>query len=459
MGCAGHSALKTPHIDSLAAQGIRFTNAFTNCPLCVPARMALALGRYPHNTGLWTNDVTLPTGAPTYFKLLQASRYHTATIGKNHLFPMENCDLYANIPYYRETGFHDVEDLSGTWGVIKGKSKYTDYLHSNGWLKPLAEYLRHLEEMPDEKRRYIAESLPIPAEAYIDAYVARRVEHYVQHYDRNEPSFLFVGFQGPHEPWDAPQEYTDLIHDADLPSRIDELPQGDWLPQSSRNYHRWAQYYPPPTTQAWRAIVKRYYGKIAQIDDAVGRILDAYERKGWLDNTVIIFASDHGEMLGDHNRLSKSVFYDSAIRIPLIIRVPGVPSRVCDQFVEIIDLHQTILDLAGCPREDYCDSLSLWPLISARSDRHRDSILGEVHAHLMLRTHDSKIVVGRDGKTLVVFDLEHDPQEQKNLFGHPESHVRELELRSLLLERLALSQHRLGVIDVEYCGHAMPAIV
>ena len=117
----------------------------------------------------------------------------------------------------------------------------------------------------------------------------------------------------------------------EIPDPIPELPQGDWLPERSRRYQKWAQYFQPREPMAGKKIAARYFGKIAQIDDAVGRILGAYERKGWLDNTVVIFASDHGEMLGDLGRISKSILYESAVRVPLIIRVPQEqnPGAVC----------------------------------------------------------------------------------------------------------------------------------
>ena len=400
IGVAGHPVLRTPHMDRLAAEGVRFTNAFTTSPLCVPARASIATGQYPHNSNLWQNDATIPLYADTYMKRLLSAGYRTCSIGKNHLYPMENCDLYANHPAYKAIGFNHIEDMSGTWGIIEGEGVYVDYLKSRGLHERVARYLKDLEDKPDEVRRFIAESLPIDAEHYIDAFIGRRVEKYVDEYDDDTPSFVYVGFQGPHEPWDAPQEYADRHPLELLPYPIPEKPPGDWLPERSRAYQKWAQYYQPKDPRQGKEIYASYLGKIAMIDDSIGRILAAYERKGWLDNTVVILSSDHGEMLGDLGRLSKSVFYDSAIRVPFIVRLPErsahahLRGTVSDEFVETLDIHATVLDAAGAAQWKHQDSRSVL------AGGGRDDVLGEVHAHYMLRTREWKLVVGRDGETL-----------------------------------------------------------
>ena len=462
LGCAGHPLIKTPHIDRLASEGIRFTHCFTTSPLCTPTRVSLAMGLYPHNNNQWLGDATVPLDADTYMRRLRQSGYRTASIGKNHLYPMENCDLYANEPNYHAIGFDHIEDLSGTWGIIAGKSVYTDYLQSLGLLVPVQQYLKELESKPDEIRRFIAEPLPFPgaeepADHYIDAFIARRVERYVEAYDSDRPSFVYVGFQGPHEPWDAPQRYTDLYNPDSVPDPIPEKRLGDWLPNRSREYYRFAQYFQPPHPRALKEIAVSYFGKITQIDDSVGRILAAYHKKGWLDETVVIFASDHGEMLGDLGRLSKSVFYESAVRVPLIVKMPNGPrGEVCDSFVETIDLHATILDCAGAEAWQHQDSKPILPLINGQASNNRSDVLSEVHSHYMLRTDNWKLVIGGDGQTLQLFDLVNDPLEQKNLCGHPDYEQQDLLCRSQLLTRVASCTFRNSNIDPEYCQHTFP---
>jgi len=172
----------------------------------------------------------------------------------------------------------------------------------------------------------------------------------------------------------------------------------------------------------------------------------------------VIFASDHGEMLGDLGRLSKSVFFESALRVPLIICLPdgGDDSSTCSALVETIDIHATILDVAGCEIEAKKDCVLLLPLVRRERDAVRDDVLSEVHAHYMLRTENEKLVVGRNGEALQLFDREQDPLEQHNLAGHPDTRLRELEIRSRLLARITRDTLRLGRLDPEYCAHALP---
>ncbi len=444
-------------MDRLAAEGVRFTHAFTTSPLCVPARMSLTTGLYPHNNNCWQGLTELPTEADTYMKRLRSGGYCTCSIGKNHLYDMENCDLYANHPRYQAAGFDHIEDMSGTWGIIEGEGVYVDHLKALGLHKPAAKYLKELEDKPDEIRRFIAEPLPLPEEHYIDAFIADRVEKYVDEYAEDAPSFVHAGFQGPHEPWDAPQRYADMHPLGDIPDAFGEKEPGDWLPQRSLDYQRWAQYYQPKDPIDGKRIAQSYFGKIRQIDDSIGRILAAYERKGWLDNTFVILASDHGEMLGELNRLSKSVCYESAVRVPLIVRPPrcSCAGTVSDAFVELVDLHATMIDVAGAEPWIHQDSLSLMPVVCGETDAHREDVLIEVHAHYCLRTNDWKIIAGRDGLTLALFDLRKDPREQVNLCEHPDYTQIELQLRSRLLSRVTRSTYRTTDVDPEMSLHSL----
>lgn len=457
LSVAGHPTLATPNMDRLAAEGTRFTQCYTTSPLCVPARMSMMNGLYPHNSNQWQNATEMPLDANTFTRQLQQRGYKTCGIGKHHLYPMyseESFDLREHDDKYRAIGFDQIEETGGVWPIKGCTSSYTDYLAELSLYEPLVNYLNNLAAKPEEVRRYTAEALPIPAEAYMDAYIARRVETYVDNYDEGKPSFVYAGFQGPHEPWDAPDEYADRIDPSLVSDPIPELEPGDWLPERSRKYQRWAQYYPPKNRAALNGIIKRYCGKIAQIDDGIGRILAAYERKGWLENTVIIFGSDHGEMLGDLNRISKSVCYDSAVHVPLIVRLPHAshPGAECPALVETIDIHGTILELAGCPIDKDKDCLSLLPLITQSRASIRNDVLAEVHTHYMLRTDAWKIVIGRDGETDLLFDLKSDPLEQRNLCGHPDYRPLELEARSRLLTRIAGSTYRPGTVDPGVSG-------
>tara|TARA_B100000686_G_C16610563_1_gene873573 strand:+ start:125 stop:658 length:534 start_codon:yes stop_codon:yes gene_type:complete len=170
-----------------------------------------------------------------------------------------------------------------------------------------------------------------------------------------------------------------------------------------------------------------------------------------------VFASDHGEMLGDLNRLPKSVCYESAIRVPMIVRLPDRTGSGTTRsgFVETIDIHGSILEAAGCEPIPSTDALSVMPMVRVSDDdRIREDVLAEVHAHYMLRTQRWKIIIGRDGQTMTLFDLEKDPLEQSNYCGHPDYAQAELEMRSRLLGRLTGGTYRPGKVDPELSAHS-----
>ena len=455
LSCASHSMLKTPNIDGLATEGVRFSHAFTTSPLCTPTRMSLATGLYPHNSNLWSGEIELPVILDNYMKRLRDHGYRTAAIGKTHLHNMENVNFYQYEEFMHKIGWDDVYETGGTWSHIRGDNLYIRHLKQYGLHDKLSRYLTELEAKPDSIRRFIADPLPIPAEHHLDWFLADTAVKYLSDYDRPEPSFLFLGFQGPHEPWDAPASYYLRFDPDQIPDPIEELSPGEWLPERSRSYQRWAQYFQPERPRLLKEITASYYGKIALIDDCIGRVVEAYRRKGWWDDTVVVFASDHGEMLGDLGRLSKSVCYDSAIRVPLIVRSPDRrrAGTVFDGFVETIDIGATLLDLAGAEPMHRRDSISLLPLLRGEVTAVRESILSEVHVHTMLRNRDWKLVVGGDGLSLQLFDLVNDPHEQHNLIGHPDFKNAEQEMRSRLLGRLLASTFREGNLDPEFSDH------
>ena len=316
----------------------------------------------------------------------------------------------------------------------------------------MSKYLKDLEDKPDLVRRFIAEPLPIEPENYIDSFIGRRVSQYVEEYESDQPSFVYVGFQGPHEPWDAPEKYKRYPLDS-MPEPIPEKPQGDWLSEESKNYHTYAQYYQPSHPNQLKEITAGYFGKIAMIDESIGQILKTYEQKGWLENTYIILSSDHGEMLGDLGRLSKSVFYESATKIPMIIRIPESsdykPLRGTkrNQFTELIDIHATLLDISESRMWEHQDSISML------GPDKRNDVLSEVHVHYMLRNDKWKIVVGKNGNSLQLFDMQNDPLEQINLCGNEKYKQAELEMRSNLLNRLTKTTYRSGDLDPELSSH------
>ena len=457
LGVSGHPAIRTPHIDRLAEEGVRFTHAFTTSPLCCPMRHSLARGLYPHNSHCWMGPDVMQAGEDTYMKRMQEAGCRTGMIGKVH-FRWEDggVDLKPYDGVLRSLGYDDVFNTGGSWSNTGTDTIFVDYLKQQGLEKTRSDYYRRLEAMPDAQRRYLAEASPLPKEHVLDSFIGRTAVEYIDSYDDARPSCLFVGFQGPHEPWDPPEPYASRYDPDDMPDPIEELPFGEWLPEHSRKYHRYAQYFQPDDPHKIKEVRANYCGKISLIDDWVGEILAAYERKGWLGNTVVILLSDHGDALGDHNRISKSMFFESMVRVPLIVRFPAGQhaGQVVDALVETIDLYPTLLDLGGCERPRYNDGLSLLPLIRGEVPAPRDDVLGEVHAQSMIRTQDWKLVLdNHSGESLQLFDLRVDPDEQKNLIGHPDYRDEEIQMRDRLLRRVMASQRIISRRDPTLSGH------
>ena len=203
------------------------------------------------------------------------------------------------------------------------------------------------------------------AELYEDAYIGEYACRWLAEVDDDLPWHMFVSFIGPHDPFDPPAEYADRYRDASMPPAItDELgTRPRWHAGHDRKLG------PDEITETRR----QYCAEIELIDDYVGRMLDTLERRGMLENTVVVFTSDHGEMLGDHGMYTKSVAYEGASHIPLVIAGPGVRSGAVSQaLVGLIDLNPTVCELAGLDRQPGIDAVSLVPVLSGERAQHRD---------------------------------------------------------------------------------------
>lgn len=444
MGCAGHPTVKTPNIDRLAQEGVRFTNAYTVSPICMSARASFVSGLYPHNHHIWNNAGSLPAHDETFFHHLQESGYYTAYVGKSHFYPHRAGEhLKDHEEYMRARGLNYVHETTGPWATTRTESYMTDRWRELGLLSAFREDYR--------RRREIGPCAvwpsPLPEEEFLDSYIGRKAVEFVESYDGENPVCLFVGFGGPHEPWDAPGRYATMYDPDEVPAPIPPSQPGEWTPEYAARKMK-AGRIKGMTEQEVRKIRASYYGKISLIDHWIGEILSAFQRRGWLEDALILFWSDHGEMLGDHQRLHKSVFYESSAHVPLIIRYPGVieGGKICDALVEIIDAYPTLLEAVGAKASERCLGRSLWPLLKGEREAHRDAVFSEVftagHYNLMVRTERHKYAMDDTGEGYMLFDLVDDPLERNNLIGHPEAREIEAELRERALRFWVKNQTR-----------------
>jgi arylsulfatase len=431
LGCAGHPVFRTPHIDRLAREGVFFGGAYATSPLCMPARASMISGLYPHNHHIQENAGHLPDDDETYAQLLQRAGYHTAYLGKIHFFPDDpGRNFVDHEPYVRARGFHGVHEVPGPASLTKTESYLTRRWRELGLLD--------LYRQDFQRRRQDtgagAWASPLPEAEFPDSYIGARAVDWLRAYDDPGPFCLVAGFAGPHPPFDAPEPYASMYDPDSVPDPLPAEEPAPWVPDFARErmLHGRHRHDAPEIA---RQRMANYGGKLTLIDTWIGRILDVLDERGWAENTLVIFLSDHGEMGGDHQRYHKSVFYEPAARVPLVMRWPaGFPGgQECEALVEQFDLFATVVDAAGAPPSNRSFSRSLLPLASGEVSQTRDAVFSEVAGDVMIRTERHKYAADRQGRGYLLHDLREDPVEQRNLIGHPECAAVERALRERML--------------------------
>lgn len=440
LGCCGGSA-RTPNLDWIASEGTRFTRCATPAPLCIPARVCLALGKYAHSTGAWNNmPFSISRSARTWMQQIRDAGYHTALLGKSHLHA--GIDLYAAEPWMHDYGFDDVDEVDGPHANGESINHMTD-----GWKqKGLMDAYR--ADMLSRKGPASVKPSPLPLEDYYDVYVGQSGKNWLSSYNGDKPWFCTVSFPGPHEPWDTPEPYASMYRPEDMPAPRPELkhpaadrPQG-FFDKIRRNPNKQVS---PETAARLRA---DYMGGVTLIDDQIGEILEVLRERGEMDNTVICFTSDHGELNGDYGLVNKRCYFHTVVDVPMIIRVPGITGgEVCDSLIEMSDLGPTLAELAGNPVDYEQFAISLLPLLKDPKAKLRSSVISECSGEIMYADDDWKIVVNANGKTTLLIDLKNDPEETVNLAGLPEMKEEEDRLRLLLFEEVMKSNVQTAAVS------------
>ncbi len=437
LGCA-QDWMRTPALDRIAAEGVRFTQCITTTPVCVPARVTLATGRYPHNNSVWNNmDYTLPADAPTWMRAIRDLGYRTSLFGKTHLHPHRG-DLRERAHLLHSYGLDDVDEIGGPRASTHVLSRMTAEWEHKGLLDAYREdYAERFANKP-----HVARPSVLPLEDYADVYVGQQAKRYLESYGRDQPWFCWVSFGGPHEPWDAPEPYASMYRPEEMPPPVPRPDADQPRPQGWLDHHmeHHSPVLEPGDVGAMRA---NYAGNVTLIDDQIGQIVRVVEQRGELENTVIAFTSDHGEMNGDWDLIYKVNFLDGALRVPLIVRTPATAAaggRVSDVLAENSDLGPTLVELVGGELEHRQFARSLCPALTSADAAHRQDALSEFRGEFLLLTGDWKMALNGDGKSYLLFDRHADPREMRNLAGLPEYASVENELRLALLERIAKTQ-------------------
>ncbi len=459
MSCAGNTILDTPNLDRLAREGVRFENAYTNCPICVPARAVMLTGHSIHSVRVPRNkDCEHDDGAdvPTFDNLLARAGYNTEYHGKWHT-PYKFAATYRNP--VRQTGKQaSGADIPGTAAAYRtwleehvppreARAGELIDAYSRRPYRPDPLDWR-FGQAPDAKGAQSGTHgcLDVPAEYSRTAFTALAV---LDALDRIEerPFSLTCSFGPPHPPLVVPTAYHGMYPAAQIPVPASNDDPMDNSPYSERAASEEMQRY--RNGAHVRQMISNYYGMVKEVDDWVGRLLDKLDALELADTTLVIFTSDHGEMLGDHGMHSKMVLYEGAARIPLLMRLPsGIrPGAVVTRPVSHIDLFPTILDYLGQPPAT-SEGRSLRSLIDGERDDGPDYCVSEWGSAsgptLMTRTEEWKLICAHNPRSPSVdalYNLKEDPLELHNLIGKDpgrERHTAQAEaIRARLIEWLA----------------------
>ncbi len=430
LGIAGHPDVKTPYLDHLASLGTRYSNAYTACPSCIPARCALHTGLSQEHHGRVGYMDRVPWEYPvTMAGELSKAGYYTQCVGKMHVHPLRNL-----------MGFHNIELHDGYLHAYRNSNvPYAenqriadDYFY---WLKTQIGIDRDVTDEGLECNSFTARPWMYEERLHPTNWVTDRSIDFLRRRDRARPFFLMASYLRPHPPFDAPRYFFDLYRDQNLtPPAI-----GDWA--DVERLQRLGRRSDADTGSVDPELMRQaqigYYACITHLDNQIGRLVDALKDDGSYQNTVILFVSDHGELLGDHYTFRKTRPYQGSIHIPLIIaNAPGmVPGTVCTRLAELRDILPTLVELAGGEQPEGIDGLSLL------RENHREYLHGE---HSGGDIGNQYIVTGQDKYCWFMesgreqyFRLDSDPKELHDAIADSDCQERISYLRGLLIKELA----------------------
>ena len=437
LGCYGNRYVNTPNIDSLAEDGALFENAFSQSPVCSPSRGSFLSGRYPITCRMRQNGADIPDSELLVTKIFHDAGYYCGLAGKLHLRacnPVSGCtDMESRISDgYDE--FHWSHDTSKSWGLHNEYYKWLADVHGTTY-----------HTINTSESEYVQYGMPI--EQHQSYWCAQKAIDFINERKRSQQPWLFsVNFYDPHHPFDPPRElldrYTAMLDDIPLPAYFDgeERTKTIWQIQDHGGAYNHTSGYPFDKMNDidHRMVRAAYWAMCDMLDIQVGRIIEALRENDELEDTIILFHSDHGEMLGDHGIYLKGpFFYDCAIKVPLIISWPGhIKNQRISQLVELMDIPETLLDLCGLDRYVGMQGQSLKPVLNGeqKNNLHRDvycEYLNAMACHKspkafasMIRSEQWKLVVSHSGNGEgELYDLINDPTESMNLFndqGHAE---------------------------------------
>ncbi len=424
----GHPLVQTPALSGLAQDGTVFESAYTPFPLCAPARAAMLTGRFASSVGVYDNAAELRAGAPTVVHALRAAGYHTAIAGKMHFVGPDQ--LHG----FEERLTTDIYPADVDW--------------TPDWSRPLDDPFPWYHTMESVLAPGICNaSMQTDYDEEVSFHAVRKLYEIARH-RADQPFLLFVSFTNPHDPWEIPGRFWDRYRrsEIELPS-VPSLPLDEVDPHSRRLRAMCQVDAAGLTDEQIRRARHGYYAAVSYLDERVGEVLGALRDSGLDDRTAVLFCADHGEMLGERGLWYKMSFLEHSARVPLIIRGPGGAGAArAGGPVSLLDFAPTVLELAGLPVDAVAgpgDGVSLAPALGGGRVDH--PVVSEYHAEgvqapsAMVRRGAHKLIVSLEDPDLL-YDLDADPAELRDLTGSADHDAVRGELRAELDRHLNLTE-------------------
>lgn len=445
LGCAGNPDVKTPHIDALAADGVRFENSYVSNPVCSPNRACLFTGQYPKSNGLRENGNALPEDALTLPRCLQGVGYQTFSSGKLHLAPYgippelptpdswkaESKELWNAKAAPFVVPYHGLDQVY----FVGGHGHYNFGAHRNSLSPQVSDgYLRvHAAQDPGSNEEVWCSD--VPKEQHYNTQIADKTIEFIDRRDADKPFFGWCSFPDPHHPFSPPEPWYSMYRGEDI--SINPAPDsGEALPEPLADFKESMQVADASLPEC----IAKNYGMISMVDHHIGRVIAHLKANDLYDNTIIVFLSDHGDYMGDHGMLRKALLpYDGVYRVPTIWRIPQGARGRTEALHGSVDLMPTLLDLVGAKIPDSVQGISQAPVLTNQHTQARtcayaeydDSPSGQRVRFLRDERYSFAYCYGADYGWL--FDMQNDPQQQHNLFADDAF----AELRNRLFQKLA----------------------
>ncbi len=425
----GNEIIEAPNLNALAEEGIVFEKAYVTQPVCTPSRSSIMTGLYPHTNGCTRNNLPLIDDFKTIVECDDFTEYRKGYYGKWHL----------GDEIFLQHGFDDwisFEDEYRPWYSEKhDHTAYSDYHH---WL--LDKGYTPPNKLKDGSPCFSRSTACRMKEEHCKpAFIAEKASEFITE-NSNNPFILYINFLEPHMPFFGPRDDQYDPMEVTLPENFNMIPDENTPHhtrlriESSKSKYKQFMDTEEPTELDWRKLIARYWGMVSQVDTAVGRILDTLKKSGAYDDTLIVFTSDHGDMMGSHRFVTKDIQYEEAVRVPLIMKIPGAKANggMISAPVGQIDLAPTLLDYLGKKIPDEIQGYSWKPMLEGTGELIEKNVFVEwspqVNGEERDKDHSIRTIITPDGWKFnwelygehELYNLKDDPHEAHNLYGRTE---------------------------------------